>query len=292
MVLRGKSTGYYPKGMSCYMGKETTDIVPAFESDEKDEELLRLMLAYRQSLGRIPALAYAKRFEQVYRATPVEVVSPKETYIVFIVKKFPKAKNDIAVIRGPRICGKTRSGNNDRIKCLQSPGFKTAHKGMGRCSKHDQGIARSAPLTILAAMEDEGLAMGLRDALVQCPSLLSDGAIGRLDEEIVVARYLLAQALQGHDKRAVAAWLDLLTRMKGTRAKIETERLLLSPKALNLFVEAIVQVAKDILPDTYYEEFIRALYSRVKVPINEKARELLLPAEIETVQDDSGEVGV
>lgn len=224
------------------------------------------------------SLKYARRFEDVFEVTPVDMQSMSKVYIRVIDLEV-STKEELICYRGKRICGcQRKSLENVGMRCLHPAGFNTGHKGRGRCKRHDNAPTKA--VTVLNGMAKEGLALEMQETFDLYPEMLSETALSSLNEEILIARFMLSKMIQagGLAVASIPSQLDLIGKLKVQKSRIEVDKLLLDPAGLKLFVKSIFEIARETLSVEMYSLLAIAYKDKLKFPINEAGKQYLSEA--------------
>lgn len=205
------------------------------------------------------------------KPTPTEVVSVTEIYALREEDKNGRP----ALVRYRRICGAPLSAKRKEYRCLNVAGLGTNHLGYGRCHYCDLRAAQFNPARLLKNLGDQGLALKLKEVYELVPELMSEDDITKLDEEILIARGLLMEALNVNAVDTALGILDLLGKLKLQRSKIETDKLVIDKGSIELFVSSILRVLKESLGPTEYSEVMLKIQKVLALPINKPMQKAL-----------------
>jgi hypothetical protein len=224
--------------------------------------------ALRPKATKQNVLIYVHKFEEILGFTPVEIVSTHEIYIKVFDILNTTTEQEVAT-RKHRICG-ARKKNLPDLRCLYPPGRKTKHKGYSRCNKH---IIHEDVLALLAGMKKEGLAIPILELLQDNPELLQEERLNDLRKEIVITDYLLNFTLEKVHPELTVKILELQQKNKVAKAKIEKERLQISPSALRFIMLGFCEILRTELNP---EDYARCIY-RIEKDLAIPGRLAILP---------------
>lgn len=213
---------------------------------------------------------YVVATERTTAVTKVEIISVNEIYLL-----------DEVGIRMRRICGAPLSGTNMKLRCRHPAGRKTGHLGFGRCKLHQsrwdniQGSGQS--LEIFKTLQQDSRAITMLELYELHPRLFEGTNISSLDGEIGVLTTILYDAVANNlDRDTIIEIIESLTKTKMARSKIEVDKLLIDIKAIKLFIQQFLDLAKKNMSPEQYSVIVTAFRKDLKFPTNDSMRKLIL----------------
>lgn len=235
--------------------------------------------------GSVAKTELSKETENQNLETPVEVVSKHEVYLLEWNPLYDKNKGNDQYwnqmfIRRYRICGYPRFKDRPKLRCRLLAGFGTNHPGNGRCKFHDQEHSDIPYYFTVVKNAQRGLGLSVSEINELEPAMFDDKALSNLDEEILILRSILYKVMNSgrEDPLAIESILDLIDKIvkaKQAKSKIETDKLLIDVRAIDDFVNKIIDVLKKNLGKAAYSEIMHEILGSIRLPSNSAIDDLV-----------------
>ena len=231
-------------------------------------------------------------FESKHGVSLCEIVHQDEIYSVSRNPDYDPANiKSPAFLKDRRICGRLRTKQGPKYRCLMPAGHGTNHVHYGPCRYHEgrKFLGGNRFSRMLAAMKVKGLALDFIELeYVKQELFASDEGLVDINYEIQILEMVLMKATSSDvfDPGVILEVVNGLVKAKAAKSKIETEKLTLDVASVKLFVRTIFEILKSNLGRPQYSKVMQEVIDKLALPMNKPLQKLLSAeyVEVEVVE--------